>query len=80
VACADRCKGFAKFVEAEGDGAELRVPGDVDDHDALITSNKKEQLQQLGSLVVKRGLPPVFDDEFGNQDGDLTSRVVAFKL
>src|SRR5580704_3427662 len=59
---------------------ELQVPGNVDDDNALITADKKEQLEQLSTLVVKRSLPPVLDYELGNQDGDLASRTFAFKL
>ena len=59
--------------EQKGQGrAGLEVPGDVDDDDALIAVDKKEQLQQLSALVVERCLPPAFDNEFGNEDGDLT--------
>ena len=36
--------------------------------------------QQLGALVVERSLPPVFDDEFGNEHRDLTMRMVMFDL
>jgi hypothetical protein len=59
---------------------ELQVPGNIDDHNALIPAYKKKQLQQLSPLVVKRSLPPVFDDELGDEDGDLTIRMVALDL
>jgi len=60
--------------------SDLQIPGNVDHHDALVSAYKKKQLQQLGPLVVKRSLPPVFDDELGNEDGDLTIRMVALDL
>ena len=59
---------------------ELQVPGNIDYHDALIPAYKQKQLQQLSPLVVERSLPPVFDDEFGDKDSNLTIRVVAFDL
>ena len=62
------------------DGSGLQIPGDVDDDDALITANKKEQFEQLSPLVVERSLPPVFDHQLGHQDGDLTIRMVALDL
>jgi hypothetical protein len=57
-------------------GALLQVPGDVDNNDALVTSPEEQQPEELSALVVERGLPPVFDHEFGDEDGDLTLGVV----
>jgi hypothetical protein len=54
----------------------LQVPGDIDHHDALISPHQQKQLEQLSPLVVERRLPPVFDHQLGDQDGDLTIRVV----
>jgi hypothetical protein len=59
---------------------ELQLPGNVDHHDALIPAYKKKQFQQLSPLVVKRSLPQVFDDELGDEDGDLTVSMVALDL
>jgi hypothetical protein len=42
--------------------------------------NEKEQLKELRALIVERGLPPVFDYEFGDEDGDLTLGIVVFDL
>ena len=48
----------------------LQVPGDVDDDDALIATDKKKHLQQLGALVVERSLPDVYKRQCRNL-GDL---------
>jgi hypothetical protein len=61
-------------------GVLLQVPGDVDNNDAPVASPEKEQLQELSALVVERGLPPVFDHELRDEDGDLTFGVVVFDL
>jgi hypothetical protein len=58
----------------------LQIPGDVDDDDALIPTYKKKQLQQLSTLVMERSLPLMFNDELGNEDGDLTIGMVALDL
>ena len=58
----------------------LEVPGDVDYGDALIASDQQEEFQDLGALVVEWGLPPVFDYEFGDEDGDLSFGVVVLDL
>ena len=34
----------------------------------------------MGSLIVERSLPPVFDDQLGNEDCDLAVGMVAFDL
>ena len=56
----------------------LEVPGDVDYDDALVSSDEEQEFEELGSLVVEGSLPPVFDDQFGDEDGDLTVGVVMF--
>src|ERR1700744_111430 len=59
---------------------QLQVPGNIYHHDARIPAYQQKQLQQLRSLVVEGRLPPVFDHEFGNQDGDLTIGMVPLDL
>ena len=70
---------FGWAVQAQIDRAmpqsSLQVPGDIDHHNALIPAYQQEQFEQLGPLVMEWGLPPVFDDQFGHQDSDLTIRV-----
>src|ERR1700733_13097293 len=58
----------------------LQIPGNVDDDDAHVAPDEEKQLQQLSTLVVKRSLPPMFDDEFRDQNGDLAGRIVALQL
>ena len=49
----------------------LLVPGDVDDDDALLAADEEEEFEKAGALVVEEIFPPVVDDEFGNEDGDV---------
>jgi hypothetical protein len=55
-----------------------KIPGDIDDHNALIAAHQQKQFQHLGTLVVQRSLPPAPNDEFGNKDGDLAVGGLAF--
>ena len=57
----------------------LEVPGDVDDDDALVAADEEQQLKELRALIMKEVLPPLFHDEFGNQDGDLAVRMAGFE-
>ena len=61
-------------------GVGYRVPGDVDDGDAGVASHQEKELEELGALVVEGRLPPVFDDELGDEDGDLALGVVLLEL
>jgi len=58
----------------------LQVPGDVDDDDALVALEQEEQLEELDALVVEEVFPPVFDDEFGEEDGDFAAGVLVFEF
>ena len=51
--------------------AALEVPGNIDDEDSLIAFDEQHELEQVGALVVEEILPPVLDDQFGHEDGDL---------
>lgn len=53
------------------------IPGNVDDDDALLTANEKQQFQEAGTLVVEQVLPPVADDQLWNEDGNVAVFVVA---
>ena len=59
---------------------QLEVPRNVDDHNALIAAYQEKQLKQLSTLVVQRRLPPMFDNQFGDEDRDLTVGMIAFNL
>ena len=49
----------------------LQIPGYVDDSNSLIAAHQEKQFETLGALVVEWRLPPVFNDQLGDQDRDL---------
>jgi hypothetical protein len=58
----------------------LKIPGNLDDDDALVAPQKEQDLQELSSLVVKWRLPPMANHEFGDQYSDLAVRVRVFNF
>ncbi len=61
-------------------GSSLEVPRDVDDNHPLIATHQEKKLEHLSPLVVQRGMPPVLDHEFWNENGDLAVWVLLFDL
>ena len=53
------------------------IPGDIDDDDALFAAHEEEEFEEAGTLVVEEVLPPVVDDELGDEDGDVAILVDA---
>lgn len=72
----DHIERLSENQDAAVCAVDLEVPGNIDHRDARISTHQQKQLQQLSPLVVKRSLPPVFDHELGNKDGDLTIGMV----
>ena len=49
----------------------LKIPGNIDDEDSLVSLHQQKHLQQICALVVEQILPPMAHDQFGHKHGDL---------
>ena len=59
---------------------KLQIPRDVDDRNPLIAAHQEKQFENLGALVVEWRLPPVFNDQLGNEDRDLAIGMLTLNL
>ncbi len=56
----------------------FHVPRNVDDDDPSVATDEKKDLEQSRAAVVKQILPPAADDQFGDEDADLSGCRFAF--
>ena len=58
----------------------VQVPGHVDDDDVAVAAHEKEDLEQVGALVVQEILPPVTDDQLRHEDEDAAALIFNAQL
>lgn len=50
----------------------MKVPGDVDHDDSLVSLDQQNKFQQIRALIVEQVFIPVLYDEFRHEDRNLS--------